>query len=196
MSTEKSYTAFAGVRLLFSGPLEAMLLSAKAYVDGDVGAQLLVFEDQSGKQIDFDLRGTPQEVLARLGTHPHFASAPEKSKPQQGPGRPKLGVVSREVSLLPRHWEWLERQPGGSSGALRRLVDEARKQEPQKEDIIALRDATGRFMSVMGGDLPNFEEATRALYAGNHEKVIALIQQWPVDIREHAGRLMARCARS
>ncbi|MFY0534142.1 DUF2239 family protein [Nannocystis pusilla] len=50
--------------------------------------------------------------------------AAEEPPARTGPGRPKLGVVSREVSLLPRHWEWLERQPSGSR---RRCADSSRR---------------------------------------------------------------------
>ncbi|HEY3352187.1 MAG TPA: DUF2239 family protein [Polyangia bacterium] len=108
-----------------------------------------------------------------------------------GPGRPKLGVVCREVSLLPRHWEWLAQQPNGISAALRRLVDDARKREPDRERARRARDAASRFMTVMAGDRPGFEEASRALYAGERERFAALTSDWPEDIRRHLARLAA-----
>src|SRR5512136_2350811 len=109
MNTASSYSAFAGFRLLMRGELETMLLEVKDYLDSGEQEQVLIFDDDSGKQIDFDFRGTPQEVLSR-------AQAPE---PRKGPGRPKIGVTSGEVTLLPGQWEWLERQPRKASGTLR-----------------------------------------------------------------------------
>lgn len=150
-----------------------MLLAVKASHDAG-GGQALVFDDDSGRQVDFDLRGTPEEVLARA------------EPPRAGPGRPKLGVVCREVSLLPRHWEWLEQQPSGISAALRRLVDDARKREPDRALARRTRDAAARFMWTMAGDLPGFEEASRALYAGDTGRLRKLVRSWPADVRAHA----------
>src|SRR5690242_5597435 len=145
---------------------------------------MLTFEDQTGKQVDFDLRGTLADVLTR-----HAAPA------RVGPGRPKLGVVAREVSLLPRHWEWLEQQPNGISAALRRLVDEARKRAPGKERARLAREAASKFMWAMAGDLPGFEEASRALFAKDQGRLERLIRGWPEDIREHLSRLVQEAAR-
>jgi uncharacterized protein len=175
---EQTYTAFGGERLIASGDLGTMLLRTIEYVDGG-GGQALIFEDQTGRQVDFDLSGTPDEVVAR--------ATPVKQR--TGPGRPKLGVVCREISLLPRHWKWLEQQPSGASAALRRLVDEARKREPGKERTRLARDAAGKFMWVMAGDRPGFEEASRALFAGDQKRFEALIRDWPEDIRAHLMRL-------
>jgi hypothetical protein len=169
-----TYTAFAGDRLIASGALTEMLLHTSEHLAGG-GAPVLIFEDQTGRQVDFDFRGTPEEVLGRV-------SAPEA---RRGPGRPRLGVVSREVSLLPRHWDWLERQPNGISAALRRLVDEARKREPGRERARAAREAAGRFMWAMAGNLPGFEEASRALFARNQERLEDLVREWPRDVRSH-----------
>jgi hypothetical protein len=178
---EDAYTAFAGARLLASGPRRTVLLALKAHHDAG-GQGALVFEDATGRQVDFDLRGTPEEVLARV--------EPRRT----GPGRPRLGVVSREVSLLPRHWDWLADQPGGISGALRRLVDEARRREPDRALARKARDAAGRFMWAKAGDLPGFEEASRALYAGDHDRLRALVRAWPPDVRRHLLALVERAA--
>jgi uncharacterized protein len=171
MPDEDRYTAFAGERLLASGGKRSVLLALKAYSGSD---RLLTFDDTTGRQVDFDLRGTIDEVLARA-----------EALPRSGPGRPRLGVVSREVSLLPRHWEWLEEQPSGISGALRRLVDEARKREPDQARVRRAREAADRFMWTMAGDLPGCEEASRALYAGDAKRLRALVRSWPRDIRDH-----------
>jgi len=177
---EKTYAAFAGERLLAAGELEAVLTKVKHKLDKDGIEQLLIFEEQTGRQADFDWSGTLEEVLER-----------ELPKPAlQGPGRPKLGVVSREISLLPAHWAWLEEQPNGISAALRRLVDEASKRDPDKQRARKAREATGRFMTALAGDRPNFEEAMRALYAGERDKVESLTQRWPKSIRAQIERMM------
>jgi hypothetical protein len=179
MEESRTYTAFAGSSLVASGPLKFLLPKLKAW-PGDEKHLLFVFDDQTGKQVDFDLRGTLAEVLERASPAPAPA----------GPGRPKLGVVSREVSLLPRHWTWLEQQPNGASAALRRLIDDARKTETVGDRARRVRDAAARFMSAMAGDLPGYEEATRALYAGKRERLDDLISKWPRDIRTHVRHLV------
>lgn len=179
MEEQQTYTAFSGETLVASGPLEAVLRRLKARFDQDPGELVLVFGDESGRQVDFDLCGTLDDVLAR--------ALPARA--QAGPGRPKLGVVSREVSLLPRHWEWLERHPSGASAALRRLVEEARKREPGKQRARQAADAASRFMSAMAGNLPDYEEATRALYHARRAAFEKLIANWPGDIRKHVLRM-------
>jgi uncharacterized protein len=175
MEDKKTYAAFAGETLISSGPLEEMLPRVKQWVDLSENPMVLIFEDETGRQVDFDLQGTLDEVLAR--------ALPVRA--QAGPGRPKLGVVSREVTLLPRHWAWLEQQPNGASAALRRMVDQARSHNPEQQRARLAMDAASRFMSAMAGNRPGYEEATRALYAGQREPFEALIQGWPSDIRAH-----------
>lgn len=199
MEEEHTYTAFAGQRRIASGDLKTMLLVTKECLDGGEAEPVLIFEDETGAQIDFDFRGTASDVLARLREHPSFKEAQavpvEPVKARSGPGRPKLGVVCREVSLLPRHWQWLEQQPAGISGSLRRLVEEARKRGRAKEAARVARDAVGRFMWGMAGDLPGFEEASRALFAKDEKRLRELIQGWPCDVRDHAERLLGRFLR-
>ena len=178
MSEERSYIAFVDARCLASGPLSELLARTKAWVDREEHGRLLIFDDETGRQVDFDFTGTLVEVLDR--------AAP--AAPSGKPGRPRLGVTGREVSLLPRHWEWLEAQPSGISAALRRLVDEARKHEPGKQRARALREAASRFLTAMAGDLPGYEEACRALFAGEEQRFHRLVRAWPADIRKHATR--------
>lgn len=178
MSDERTYAAFAGDRLIAAGDLLSMLLQAKAELDRGGTKDILVFDDQTGRQVDFDFRGSAEEVVER--------ALPPR---QTGPGRPRLGVVSREVSLLPRHWEWLEEQPNGISAALRRLVDEARKREPAASRARRAREATDRFMAAMAGNQPGYEEASRALYAGDEARFCELVRDWPSDVRDHAEKL-------
>lgn len=174
-----TYTAFVGDRRVAQGDLEALLPAVKPLFDRDAGTPLLIFQDQTGRQEDFDLRGSLAEVLARVSTPP----------PRPGPGRPKLGVVSREVSLLPRHWAWLQERQGGASATLRRLVDQARKDEPGKDGARQAKEATYRFMTALAGNYPDYEEATRALYAGDKTGFEQRIAPWPVDVRDHALRM-------
>ena len=176
----KAYAAFAGDRLIAAGELESVLTKVKHRLDKDEIEQLLIFEEHSGRQVDFDFRGTLEEVLERELPQPAA----------QGPGRPKLGVVSREISLLPAHWTWLEEQRNGISAALRRLVDEASKRDPDKQRARKAREAAGRFMTALAGDRPNFEEAMRALYAGERKQLTELTSRWPKDIRAHITRIL------
>jgi uncharacterized protein len=192
MGDDQTYTAFAGNRLIVSGNVKTMLLETKRCLDGGETERVLIFDDRTGEQVDFDFRGTPDEVTSRLASHPHFAGSDSQDKPRTGPGRPKLGVVCREVSLLPRHWEWLEQQPGGMSVALRKLVDEARKRAPGQQRARAARDAASKFMWAMAGSFPGFEEASRAFFANEHERFKDLIGEWPDDVRKHIERLVDR----
>ncbi len=175
------FTAFEGNRRISSGGLAAIALGAKEVADRN--GSVLIFDDETGEQIELDYRGTPEDVLARL-------SPPDAAK---GPGRPKLGVIAREVTLLPRHWEWLGSQPGGASVALRKLVEDAAKANAGGDRIRRAREAAYRFMSAMAGNLPDFEEATRSLFAGDAGRFESLTEAWPTDIRDHA-RVMAGAA--
>jgi len=179
-SRPSSYSAFSGDRLIAFGLLADVLSAAKAYVDTTEEPQLLIFEDRTGRQMEFDFSGSLTDVLTRSLPRPE----------RTGPGRPKLGVVSREVSLLPRHWEWLEAQPQGISAGLRRLVEEARKQNPAEQRARKGREALNRFMTAIAGNRPNYEEATRALFAPDYARFEELIADWPEDIRAHLLRVL------
>lgn len=191
----RTFTAFVGVRLLASGGLidVALAVKARAAQDGD---PILTFDDRSGAVIDLDLRGTEADITARVAelANPGEATSAFEGRldPDGAPrsrGRPKLGVVAREVTLLPRHWEWLASQPGGASQALRRLVDEARRAGGGQTLMKAAREAAYRFLSALAGDLPGFEEAIRALFAGNAESFADRMAAWPRDIRDYALKL-------
>ena len=177
MEQERTYAAFAGVRRVAAGTLRNVLPILKQRFDKNDSDSVLVFEVETGRQVDFDLRGSLEEVLER-------ADPP----PPRGPGRPKLGVTSREVSLLPRQWDWLEQQPSGISAALRRLVETAIKDQPGKERARRIRAALSGFLSSMAGDRPNYEEACRALFAGDSDRFEKLVRRWPKDIRDFAVR--------
>jgi hypothetical protein len=187
-----TFTAFLGHTLLATGQLTEVATMAKERLDAGASEALALFDDETGRAIDLDLRGTVAEVIARLGA----GEAGPVDDARRGPGRPKLGVVSREVSLLPRHWEWLGLQPGGASAALRRLVEDARRNGGSRERARQARDATYRFMSAMAGDFPLFEEASRALYAKDYERFQSLIAAWPEGVRTHLLRLLDRTIQS
>lgn len=175
--------AFDGTTLIASGELAAVASAVKHAVDGGARGPVLVFDDRSSRQIELDLRGTPAEVLARLT--PPAAPAPAS----RGPGRPRLGVTAREVTLLPRHWDWLAQQPGGASAVLRRLVEHASRDEAPKQRARLAVESVDRFMQAMTGNFVDHEEASRAFYRGERERFAALTAAWPADVRDHLRRL-------
>ncbi|WP_456700406.1 DUF2239 family protein [Bradyrhizobium sp. USDA 4449] len=189
ISMQATFTAFQGQRRLVSGPAGEVALVVKR-VAPRTDEAIIIFEDATGRSIDFDLRGGDREVLARLAKliPPPVEEAAPPAEPR-GRGRPKLGVVAREVTLLPRHWEWLGVQPGGASVALRKLVDEARRASGDKDRARQARDAAYHFMSTMAGNLVQFEEASRALFADDRRRFTGLIADWPADIRDHIVKL-------
>lgn len=195
----KPCTAFQGTSRIAAGPLIDVALAVKAALEAHPTSPFLTFDDATGAVVDLDLRGETAEIVARLA---HRAKAEDRVRrmprqtdashgtPERGRGRPKLGVVAREVTLLPRHWDWLALQPGGASQALRRLVDDARRGDGGRSQARAAQTATYAFISAMAGDLPGFEEATRALFAGDRERFADHSRGWPPDIRSYADALM------
>lgn len=167
--SQDSFTAFDGARRIAAGPMAEIIAAAKRA--SDQGGSVLVFGDRTGRVVDVDPRGL--------------------AEPPRGRGRPKLGVVAREVTLLPRHWEWLARQPGGASVALRKLVEAAQRGAGPADRLREAREAAYRFMTTMAGNLPGYEEAIRALFAGDDASFAAKMAAWPADIRDHAARLAA-----
>jgi hypothetical protein len=199
--SQSSYTSFDGHRRIAAGAMHVVALAVKHAMENGCAGPVLIFDDGSGRSVDIDTRGTDQEVLARLAADDRFAPPPEQlSSPEDGAaglsveeprgrGRPKLGVIAREVTLLPRHWEWLGAQTGGASVALRKLVEDARKKQGDKDSIRKAQERSYHFMSAMAGDLSGFEEATRALFAHDKARLAELIAVWPADVRDHVMRL-------
>jgi len=184
--------AFEGSRRIAAGELHQVALKTKEVLDRGETAPVLIFDESTSEPIEVDFRGTAQEVFERLTSGPGISTAVRPQTPAQpsrGPGRPRLGVVPREVTLLPRHWEWLNSQPGGASVALRRLVDEARRVRADGDRKRHVHEITYRFIAAMAGNQPHFEEATRALFADNLEKFHGLTEGWPDDVRDHARKL-------
>jgi len=193
---ESRCTAFEGFDRIESGELARVALKTKEVIDRGERAPVLIFDDATSELIEVDFRGTTEDVLRRLADTTREAAlvagsaSPDREVPR-GRGRPKLGVVAREVTLLPRHWDWLNSQPGGASVALRKLVDEARRVNKSKDRVRQSQEAAYRFMSVMAGNLPGFEEAARALFATNPVRFDELVEDWPGDVRAHAKKLAA-----
>lgn len=179
---QSQHIAFEGSRLLATGYPIDVALAAKAVLDDDPTASILIF-DADARPVDIDFRGRPDDV--RAGLQARFATPP------RGPGRPKLGVTAREVTLLPRHWDWLARQPGGSSVALRKLVERASRDGDGAGRVRRAQEIAYRFMSAMAGNEPGFEEAARALFGGNQAHFEAMTATWPEDVRAHAMALAA-----
>lgn len=187
-----TYTAFAGNARIASGALADIASQIRQRFEPDEAVSVAIFDDLESRPVDLDWRGTVADVLARLPldeserklTSGHEAAA-------RGRGRPKLGVVAREVTLLPRHWDWLSGQPGGASVALRKLVEAARREQGNADRARQARESAYRFISAMAGNQPGFEEATRALFARDAAKFTDHSDAWPPDVREHAHRLAA-----
>lgn len=153
-------TAFVEDALFARGSAEDVAARLRGLPPVARSSDVLVFDDESGRQVDLPVQG----------------EAP------RGRGRPALGVSAREVTLLPRHWEWLATQPGGASATLRRLIEDARKRGRSPRDCL---DAAYRFLTVMAGDRPGYEEAMRALYAGDRATFDGLAAGWPEAVREY-----------
>jgi uncharacterized protein len=186
-----AYIAFEGDRRIAAGDLRDVARAAREILDRRKDAAILVFDGVTSGPIDIDFRGTVADVQARL---PQAAGAVADAGPSapRGPGRPKLGVVAREVTLLPRHWDWLAQQAGGASVALRKLVDAARRTGEDGDRIRRAQEAAYRFMSAMGGDKPHYEDAIRALFANDPARFEKLIAAWPADVRDHTHILAQR----
>lgn len=180
-TTKTPCIAFEGFRLIASGDLAEVAMEAKKVVDRGERAPVLIFDNTTSELIELDFRGSPEEVRRSIGSGPT----------QRSRGRPRLGVVAREVTLLPRHWDWLNDQPGGASVALRKLVDGAKRTNAGRDRVRQAQDAAYRFMVTMAGNQPGFEEAIRALYAGNRTRFDQVVENWPADIRDHSEELAA-----
>lgn len=192
-----SCTAFNGPSCIASGDLRQVAQQVKQALDQGAPNSILIFDDETSEPVEIDFRGSIADVLARLEkaglcSSPSLQSETEPAPAEpRGPGRPKLGVVAREVTLLPRHWDWLNSQPGGASVALRKLVEDARRIHATRDRIRKTQESVYRFLSAMAGNLPGYEEALRALFAKNAADFARQIETWPPDIRNHVRKISA-----
>jgi hypothetical protein len=182
--------AFEGNRRIAAGTLREVARAAKELLERRKDVSIVVFDGTTGGPIDIDFRGTIEDVLARLPDVP--AESAEAPAAPRGPGRPKLGVVAREITLLPRHWDWLAQQSGGASVAIRKLVEQARRTGEDKDRVRQAQEAAYRFMSAMAGNAPHFEAAIRALFADDAVGFERSIAQWPADVRDQIATLAER----
>lgn len=190
----QSCSAFAGGERIANGSLKEVATTCKRFVDSGDARPLLVFDDEDARPIELDLRGQAQDVLRRLadGAPPAAVEGPAAASEPRGAGRPRLGVVGREVTLLPRHWEWLGAQPGGASVTLRKLVEQARRANEGADRIRRAQESAFRFMSALAGNERGYEEACRALFAGDRSRFEQHSEPWPHDVREYARGLATR----
>jgi uncharacterized protein len=189
----RACTVFAGSKQIARGSLIDVALAIKSADVGEQDGSVLTFDDATGAVIDLDLRGSTAEIVERLTDRGRQEAAAAEGQSRSGPdvpsrgrGRPKLGVVAREITLLPRHWDWLATQPGGASQILRRLVDQARRADGGQSRAKADRERAYRFMAALAGNLSGFEEATRALFAGDATGFAQRMATWPPDVKKHA----------
>ena len=175
MDSTDRFVAFDGMVQFATGTMAEIRNTVCSRLEASPTASILVFDQVTGRQTDIELRRTSENEV----------SAPSSN----GPGRPRLGVVGREVTLLPRHWEWLSSQPGGASVALRKLVDAARKQNAENDDLRRRHEAAYNFMSSIAGNLAGYEEALRSLFADDRAGVTKLTHDWPSDVRHFALQL-------
>lgn len=209
--SKRSCIAFAGSTRLAAGELEQVAMQAKALIERGGHDMILIFDAETSHPIDVDFRGSTALVHERLmaAGAADIETAVERDTPPQpapvtstdqtlpahvrrSPGRPKLGVVAREVTLFPRHWEWLNGQPGGASATLRRLVEDARRSTADETRLREARESCYRFMTAIAGNEPGYEEAARALFVGNRERFQEETAPWPADVRDHARHLAER----
>ncbi len=183
-------TSFAGSRMIASGNLLDVVVQTKLRLDAGEQENILIFDDESSNLIEIDFRGQLETLKSRLKLQSNIGIGSTSTEAgARGRGRPKLGVVAREVTLLPRHWEWLNQQPGGASVALRKLVEDAKRANTYKDERRAAQESTYKFMSAMAGNLAGFEEATRALFASNASRFYEQMESWPPDITAHVKRI-------
>ncbi len=179
MNETITYTAFESGKVISSGTLADVVINLKKKLGKSNHTSVLIFNDTTGRTMDFNFSGSEKEVLKRLEI---YTQTPDSKEQPIGPGRPKLGVFSREVSLLPRHWEWLASQSGGASAVLRRLVEEAKKTSSQTITTKHAQERTYHFMSVVAGDFKGYEEVLRSLYKKDKSNFFSEMSEWPKDI--------------
>lgn len=183
-----SWIAFSQDKCVASGAPREVATDVKRLVDSQATENVLVFDAKTSLPVEIDLRGSLPAVLKRLPAIQVRETASDTASPvtsERTPGRPRLGVTAREVTLLPRHWEWLSTQPGGASVALRKLVEQALRTSKETDRLRQAQEAAYRFMNVMAGDRPGFEEATRALFASDIGRLRHFVSKWPRDVRNH-----------
>lgn len=177
-SSKRVYTCFCGHQRIAAGDWRSVSLAAQEAERNLTSESVLIFDDTTGRLTDVEMAALPRT---------EDMDTPEaESGEGRGRGRPKLGVTPREVTLLPRHWEWLAAQPGGTSVTLRRLVEAARRTSGDKDKVRQAQERAYAFISAVAGDMTDFEEASRALFANDLRLFSEHIKTWPEDVRNYA----------
>ncbi|HQZ64726.1 MAG TPA: DUF2239 family protein [Planctomycetaceae bacterium] len=174
MQKTEQFIAFDGMIRLCEGTIPQVTKAVSLKLDVCPTASILVFNRSTGQQTDIHLRATADVVASDVASQ------------SVGPGRPRLGVVGREVTLLPRHWEWLNSQPSGASVALRKLVESAMRENHDKDSVRLRQEAAYKFMSAIAGNLAGYEEALRSLFANDRDGFFDQLQDWPAEVRQFA----------
>ena len=189
-----TFAAFAGVELLAHGPLAIVAAAARQKAQQGGCDRVVVYRDETGRVVEMDFSKPLEEILAAVEPcdAPPTDSGEGDAQKSPGPGRPKLGVVAREVTLLPAHWDWLASQSGGASAVLRRLVVKAMRENRQADQERAVREAAHRFLWDMAGNLPGFEEASRQFYRNDVEQMRQIMGSWPAGVRTYAEQFLTR----
>lgn len=185
---QTSWIAFSKNKCIASGTPREVATEVKRFIDSRAKDTVTILDARTSETVEVDFRGSVSAVLKRIPSAPiqsHEVYV-EPPAPERTVGRPRLGVTAREVTLLPRHWEWLGSQPGGASTVLRKLVEQALRSSKESDRLRQAQEAAYRFMYVMAGDSPGFEEATRALFAGDIERLQQFVAPWPRDVRKQA----------
>ena len=181
-------SAFLDDALIAQGSRETVTRRIEARYSSSDFSRIRVFEDATGRVVDLDYWDAAKNGAER----PAVQRPPLPGQEKRARGRPKLGVTSREITLLPRQWDWLATQPGGASATIRRLVEDARKRRSESVSAAQAREGVHRFMTEMVGDRPGYEVALRALYRSDIASVLQIASGWPEDVRRYLERLLDR----
>lgn len=186
-------TAFSELEICASGPKIEVVLALKSAITKDPNFQFLCFDDSTGQQLDFDLSGSSTDIILRYSQQtdaaPPTINAESDNRDDKKIGRPKLGVQAKEITLLPRHWLWLSKQSGGASATIRRLVEQAMRANQSNSIRKSCQEAAYRFLTAIAGNLPNYEEALRAIFRDDAKHLSQLTAEWPSDIVLYMNKL-------
>ncbi len=187
LSSNRLCTAFAGTQRLATGHLTFVAQAVKSSLENGDKREIVIFDNHTSEVIEVDFRGSQEEVAKQFS--PAAGEKESEPAPTKSRGRPKLGVVAKEITLLPRHWDWLNQQPASVSATLRKLVEQASRQNQQAANARQAQDIVYRFINVVASHLNEYEEALRALYAKDGDKFQQLIREWPADVVAHLKKL-------
>ena len=182
VATKDTFSAYGPTSCIGQGELTDVALAAHRFLRTHPDQSALILQDSTCQIIDLDLSGD-EALLERKANHYPIRS--------QAPVPDSKDPITGEITLLPRHWQWLAEQGGNASATLRRLIDEARRDPKQKADNECRRrqQLTYRFCQALCGDFQGYEDALRALYAADKDSFKTHISTWPADFALRAEAL-------